>query len=94
MTRQEIIDSYTVTARGTISDLGKFEGENLYVVAFYERGLEGCADRERQICDDEMIEGFDVTAEDRREFPELKGRRTVNLYHRSDGFVIEVNRFR
>ncbi|MCK9355523.1 MAG: hypothetical protein M0R22_00010 [Dehalococcoidia bacterium] len=94
MTRQEIVDTYTITERGTISNPGKFEGEMLYVVAFYERALEGFSDRYRQICDSESVEGFNVTAADRREFPELSGKRTVNLYYRSDGFVIEVNRFR
>lgn len=63
---------------------GQFEGEAVYVPYFWEAYLNGCADR-----DDGRVLGFDVTAEDREIFPELKGRRTVRLYQREDGFVCE-----
>ena len=68
-----------------VSRPGKFEGCAVYVPYFWSFYLEGCADR-----DDGRILGFDVTAEDRAIFPELKGRRTVRLIERDDGFVIEV----
>jgi hypothetical protein len=64
---------------------GKFEGCAPYVSYFWAIGLEGCADR-----DDGETYGFDVTNEDRALFPELKGRRTVRLMERGDGFVVEV----
>jgi hypothetical protein len=64
---------------------GKFEGEAAYVPYYWDAYLNGMADR-----DDGKILGFDVTAEDRQLFPELKGRRTVRLYQREDGFICEV----
>jgi len=95
MTREEIERDYDVEAyTGIIRGMGKFEGEMLYVPFFYDRFLEGFSDRERNICDDESIIGFDICDGDRDLFPELGNKRTVNLHLRSDGFVIEVNRFR
>ena len=94
MTRQEIVDTYTITERGTISNPGKFEGEMLYVPFFYDLFLAGFSDRERDLDPDESIIGFDLCDADRDRFPELENKRTVNLHLRSDGSVIEVNRFR
>lgn len=68
-----------------VSHPGKFEGEAPYVPYFWEAYLNGFSDR-----DDGKILGFDVTAEDKAIFPELKKRRTVRLYQRDDGFVCEV----
>lgn len=83
MTRHEIETEYR-TAAGRITSPGKFEGEHIYVPYYWEAYLNGCADR-----DNGTILGFDVTADDRREFPELKGKRTVRLYQHDDGFVCE-----
>ena len=85
MTRAEVLGAYRVDDRGRIRSPGKFEGEMLYVPHFWESYLDGMADR-----DDGTTLGFDVTAEDKQEFPELKGRRTVRLRVREDGFVVEV----
>jgi hypothetical protein len=84
MTRHEIETEYK-TAAGRIISPGKFEGEMVYVPYFWEAYLNGCADR-----DDGRVLGFDVTAEDKAMFPELKGRRTVRLMERDDGFVVQV----
>jgi len=65
---------------------GKFEGEAPYVPYFWECYLEGFADR-----DDGTVLGFDVHDDDRAIFPELKGRRTVNLMELDTGFVIELS---
>ena len=67
-----------------VSRPGKFQGEAPYVPYFWEAYLDGMADR-----DDGDTLGFDVTAEDKRLFPELKRRRTVNLHETNNGFVIE-----
>ena len=83
MTRHEIETEYR-TAAGRIVSPGMFEGEHIYVPYFWEAYLNGCADR-----DDGRVLGFDVTAEDKKEFPELKRRRTVRLMQRDDGFVCE-----
>lgn len=64
---------------------GKFAGEPVYVPYFWDAYLNGCADR-----DDGTVLGFDVTAEDKELFPELKRRHTVELIERDDGFVCEV----
>ena len=85
MKRKEVLEQHTVDANGMIHDPGMFEGEMLYVPHFWELFMGGCADR-----DDGKTLGFDITPEDRAEFPELTGRRTVRLYQRDDGFVCEV----
>jgi hypothetical protein len=85
MTRQDILDQYKVDDRGIIRSPGKFEGEMLYVPYFWDAFLNGCADR-----DDGKVLGFDVTADDKKEFPELKRRRTVKIVEDLNGFVVEV----
>lgn len=64
---------------------GKFEGEAPYVPYFWEQYLEG-----NYADDDGETLTFTVTDEDRRLFPELVGKETVELYERDDGFVIEA----
>jgi hypothetical protein len=84
--RQAIIREYNVDTSGRIRRPGKFEGERLYVPYFWDAYLSGFADR-----DDGRVLGFDITADDRALFPELgKRRRTVKLFQRDDGFVVEV----
>lgn len=83
--RLQILKDYRVSARGCISSPGKFEGEMLYVPYFWNLGLEGGADR-----DDGKVFGFDISPEEKFAFPELRGRRTVKLYERDDGFVCEI----
>ena len=85
MTREQITNLYDVDESGRIRSPGKFEGEMLYVVFFWNAGLEGCADS-----DDGAVYGFDIRPEDIREFPELTGKDRVEIMEREDGFVIEV----
>ena len=85
MTRRDIETSYKIDSNGVIRDPGQFEGEMLYVPYYWDAYLNGCADR-----DDGDVLGFDVTPEDKAQFPELKRRRTVKLCQRDDGFVCEV----
>jgi hypothetical protein len=82
MTRAEILSQFTVDERGTIRDPGKFEGEPVYVPAFYDAYMNGCPDD-----DIDGVLYFDVTPEDVAEFPELQGVGTVTLYVGDDGFV-------
>lgn len=84
MTRQEIESTYTVEG-GIIRSPGQFEGEPLYLPHFWEIYLNGFADR-----DNGRVLGFDVTVEDKEQFPELKRRRTVKLYQDDQGFICEV----
>jgi hypothetical protein len=85
MTRKEIEENYEVDKDGVIQSLGKFEAEMVYVPYYWEAYLNGMQDR-----DDGKVLGFDVTAEDKEMFPELKGRRTVKLVQGDNGFVCEV----
>jgi hypothetical protein len=64
---------------------GKFEGEARYVPYYWEIFLDGGADR-----DDGKILSFNVSAEDKENFPELKRRKVIKLYEREDGFVVEI----
>ena len=87
MTRDEILEEFDVSdATGIIRNPGKFEGEMLYVPYFWDKALQGAADR-----DDGKVFGFDISLEEKAMFPELgKRRRTVKLYQREDGFVCEL----
>lgn len=68
-----------------VSRPGKFEGCAPYVPFYWDVYLTGGADR-----DNGKVLGFDVTADDRALFPELKGRRTVRLVETDQGFIEEV----
>jgi len=83
MLRSDVERNYSVID-GRITNPGQFEGERIYVPHFWDAYLRGFTDR-----DDGCILGFDVSENDRAEFPELKNRRTVKLYQRDDGFVRE-----
>lgn len=79
-------NGYTTDDNGRITSPGKFEGQMIYVPHFWYAYLNGCADR-----DDGTVLGFNVTPEDRAEYPEIPARkRTIRLVERSDGFVVEV----
>lgn len=85
MTRHDVEVRYEVE-NGRIVTPGKFEGEMLYVPYFWDAFMHGFADR-----DDGTVVGFDITPEDREEFPEIpKRKRTIRLMERDDGFVCEV----
>ena len=68
-----------------VSHPGKFESCCAYVPYFWDVYMDGMADR-----DDGKILGFDIMSEDKEMFPELKRRRTVNLYETDDGFICEA----
>jgi hypothetical protein len=83
MTRAEIAALYRHDARGNITSPGKFEGEPLYAVAFYEIGLEGFADQ-----DDGAAYAFEITQEDRATWPELPSDcKWVVIRESDNGFV-------
>lgn len=74
-------DEYLEDVKGP----GKFQGQPAYVPYFWDVFLDGGADR-----DNGKILGFDVNADDKTLFPELKKRRTVNIVEDENGFVFEV----
>ena len=87
MTRRELEAEYGplrpdgITIRGP----GKFEGEPLYIGIFYETMMDGYGD----IIDfgpEESATVFEVSEEDRREFPELEDVHAVALWTSDSGF--------
>ncbi|MFH1031069.1 MAG: hypothetical protein V1767_00660 [Chloroflexota bacterium] len=64
---------------------GKFECEARYVPYYWGVFLEGFADE-----DDGKILSFNVSAEDKENFPELKRRKVIKLYEDDIGFVREI----
>ncbi len=81
--RARYLKQYTVSPYGRITNPGKFEGEMIYVPYFWECFLDGTADSDNPI-------SISVTPSDLAAFPELGSIKTVWLYERSDGFVVEV----
>lgn len=83
-TREEYIEQ----VRGP----GKFQGEQPYVAYFYDVSLHGFTDEEASYPEGGGWVGvFEVDEEARRMFPELKGKKKVAIYGRSDGFVEEIS---
>lgn len=81
MTRADIERDYNVVD-GVIRSPGKFEGEPVYAPYFWDAFLNGMQDE-----DDGEFLLFNVTDEDRVEFPELQGVSQVSLGEDSQGFV-------
>lgn len=82
MTRAEILEQYEVDANGTIQSPGKFESEMLYVPAYWDHYLNGCADD-----DDGEYLTFYLDDEDRKEWPELGDATRLVLRETDQGFV-------
>jgi hypothetical protein len=83
--RHPTLEGLEIGDNGIIRSPGKFEGEMLYVPYYWDAYLNGLADQ-----DSGGVIGFDVSAEDRKLFPELGRKRTVRLHERDDGFVEEL----
>ena len=96
-TRERILNDYVVE-NGIIKSPGKFEGQPIYapyywtLVSWQEYNRMICVDHNEENCEDcfnvaqfEFI--FDIVDDDRKEFPELEGFKTVNVEESSDGFV-------
>ena len=84
MKRSEILAQYTVQ-NGIIKNPGQFDGEPIYLPHYWDIYLNGGADR-----DNGQIIGFDISADDKLEFPELKNRRTIRMIQTESGFICEV----
>jgi hypothetical protein len=88
MTRQDIENDYSHNGHGLITDPGKFEGQMLYAPYLYNALNEG---------DGELLEGdengggstsaIEISADDKKEFPELEGFATAIISESSDGFI-------
>lgn len=85
MKRQEIMDQFKVSDLGIIKNPGKFEGEPLYSVYFWDLVMNG--DGETVMQGDSIFSVFDITEEDLKEFPELKNTKQIAMYTTTQGFV-------
>jgi hypothetical protein len=81
LTRQEVCNAYEAR-HGIIKSPGKFEGEPLWVPAFWDVGLDGCPDE-----DAGNVWFFVVTDDDRAQFVELHDVYGVALEESDQGFV-------
>jgi hypothetical protein len=86
MTRQEILDSYKVNRDGIIKSPGKFEGEMLYAPYFYDHG-QGDETWNSEEVEDAFAEVFQVSDDDRKEFPELGNTYMIAVEENEQGFV-------
>jgi hypothetical protein len=84
MTRDEVFH-YRINDAGVITSPGKFEGNMLYVPAFWERGLDGASD-----FDCGTVYGFVFDDDDRKEFPEIGDSYGMLLEESENGFVNAV----
>lgn len=87
MTRQDILDHYKVDSHGVIRSPGKFEGEMLYIPYFWEVGLDGLADDDIEVGNDNVEWIFEITDDDRAMFPELGKTTVLKLWESDQGFV-------
>lgn len=88
LTTQQIRDEgYELNERGTIVSPGKFEGEQAYVVAFYDEMLNGAAE---EIMDgDTCVSVLQIETSDAVEFPTLADcvGKSILLWETDQGFV-------
>lgn len=83
LTRKDIENEYDVDEYGMIKDLGKFEGEMLYVPYFYDMYMDGFYDEQG---DDWVF--FEISDDDRKQFPELEKKdKGIVLWFSEQGFV-------
>lgn len=87
--REEILTNYkTYPNSDLIRSPGKFEGEPLWAVYFWNLAMDGSGDVEWDD-DDTEVTTFQIQDEDRELFPELteEGITAVSLWEDSQGFV-------
>jgi hypothetical protein len=86
MTRAEIAERYGITDDGMIEALGKFEGEMCYAPYFYDRIQNGEGVEEENDEGGVSVTYFDVSDEDRSQFPELEDMARVRCFEVDQGF--------
>jgi hypothetical protein len=91
MTRDEILQHYKVD-HGIIRSPGKFEGEPVWAVAFWDATLLGCSDDELSgdavgASEETLVSVFTVSDTDRAEWPELATVKTIRMWESDQGFV-------
>lgn len=74
---------YSIDEWGTITDRGKFEGEQYYAPYFYDLYLNGSYDDE----DEDGVCKINLDEQDWIRFPELNDAKFIRLYEDNHGFV-------
>lgn len=86
--RDQVLKMFKVNDAGIIASPGKYEGEVLYVPSFHDDVINGVCE---VVADEQGIfDACKVEASDRKNFPELQGRKFVALEEDDQGFVREV----
>ena len=74
-----------------VASPGKFQGEKRYVPYYWDIMMDGWFDySEEEIEDGRYAIEFGVTAYDKSLFPELQHQTVIQLFERSDGFIVEL----
>jgi hypothetical protein len=86
MTREEILKQFEIDNYGIIRTPGKFEGHMLYVPYFWNMVLEGYG---YEVYDEYNvpITFLEITKEDKKKFPEIRGVYGIALWEDDYGFV-------
>ena len=88
MNKRQALEQFNVNHCGIIQNPGRYEGEMIYVPHFWEQN-----DEDRRVGDPDYIEWrvFEVTEDDKAEFPELaKDRVTHIAIHENDDGSLEM----
>lgn len=83
--RKAILKQYKVQ-NGVIRTPGKFENEPVYAPYFYDLVMQGASDETDYDDDGTALDYFDITSDDIKQFPELKGIKRLQCYEDSAGF--------
>lgn len=93
MTREEILDKFTVNDQGVITSPGKFQGEMLYAPYFYDVMIDGNGEEvyEEETSDEEcalLYTELAIGDEDRAQFPEISlATVAMRISESGNGFV-------
>jgi hypothetical protein len=82
MPARKAIEAEYTTDNGIIMNPGKFQGEPVYVVDFYEAMQDGCGEDTQ----DGYI-SFPITDEDKQQYPELIPYSTIEISEDEMGFL-------
>lgn len=86
MTRAEILKGFQIDEYGIIRSKGKFESEMIYAPYFYDKIMAGQGEEVTAEDGNGYSTFFDISNEDRAEFPELGETKRVECYESTDGF--------
>lgn len=86
MTRAEVLLDFKIDERSVILTKGMFEAEMIYAPYFHAKIMAGEGDEVVDPGGNGYSTFFEVTEEDRAEFPELVDVKRVECFQSTDGF--------